>query len=204
MKPFQLDKKTWKKAKCSRTPRWAIIQTGSTWGRHLTQKPMSPEEDSGEDSYTWTCNNRASITTTWHYSNSYNTTEVCRPSFRAQRTNNTLGPAKIKETTCLLERLYSTVIIAWVRRTLPNLVQCYSFSRQNVVHWLISLVSTSYVDRSGFNTSWPFVQSLFIFFAINQVEIAEVFFPKVSEILSIKKAPSKEKKEITRLFALQF
>ena len=29
-------------------------------------------------------------------------------------------------------------------------------------------------------------------------------FSKVSEILSTKKAPSKEKKEITRLFALQF
>ena len=35
-----------------------------------------------------------------------------------------------------------------------------SFSRQNVVHWL-SLVSTSYFDRSGFGTSWPFVQGLF-------------------------------------------
>ena len=69
-----------------------------------------------------------------------------------------------------------TTIFAVVRRTLPNLAQCYSFSRQNVVHWL-SLASTPYVDRSCFDASWSLFQSLVvIFFAINQVEKAEFFF----------------------------
>ena len=75
---------------------------------------------------------------------------------------------------CCLFNLFHTSFTAWVlvRRTLPNLVQCYSFSRLNVVHWL-SLAFTSYVDRLGFDASWSLVQSLVVIF---KVEKAEVFF----------------------------